>query len=460
MHKFISKYGTAAHLALLAVAPLVIFPFFTATTVAVVLLWLSLLAIMWVLMEPSRRADEMLHDARSRVASSVIKDPLFWCFLVLIVFAYVRYLNSGIAMAYDPERSSWYISEPTLKYMSASVGEAGFLPFTIVVALTVLSIGLRHALGKGARISYLMSGSFFAGVAAIIAAVLAISGHKCALSATTCSTLTSSYSGSAFGLYLLAAIVAAAGALEIGWHGVTALSIIAIGGTAIGLWYFAPAPVLLIYVVAALIVLLVSVAQLALKNSSIHAIKLVAVTIIGLLIPLLFIFIALPEGLNESRLEAFGGVNNMFSADFVKARELLCGIAAKVWRENLWTGTGIGSFSLDIRFNLRPSDWYTIKSTQACALNGWWTFMAERGAIGCMSIAVVLGLLLFTLVQRIAASSMKNLFIPFVALAMVATAALAVESLFDISFLRSESLMAIFSFISLSAWAFPLNKSK
>ena len=415
---------------------------------------------MWVLVEPSRRADEMLHDARDRVASSVIKDPLFWCFLVLIVFAYVRYLNSGIAMAYDPERSSWYIREPVLKYMPASVGDDGFLPFATVVSLTVLSIGLRHALGKGARISYLMSGSLFAGIAALIATILAICEHEVALSATLCSTLTSSYSGSAFGLYLLAAIVAAAGALEMGWHGVTALSIIAIGGTATGLWYFAPAPVVLIYLVAVLVVLVVSAGYLALKNSSIGAIKLVAITVIGLLIPLLFVFIALPEGLNESRLAAFGGVDNMFSADFSKARELLCGIASKVWRENLWTGTGIGSFSLDIRFNARPSDWYIIKSTQSCALNGFWTFMAERGAIGCISIAVVLGLLLVTLMRRIVSSSIRNFFAPFVVLALAAVTALSVESLFDVSFLRSESLMAMFSFVSLSAWAFPLNKSK
>ena len=81
MQKLISKYGLAAHLALLAVAPLFLFPFLPGESVATVELWLSGFTLVWLLMEPSRRNEEMLHDARMRVAGDIARDPLFWALL-------------------------------------------------------------------------------------------------------------------------------------------------------------------------------------------------------------------------------------------------------------------------------------------------------------------------------------------------------------------------------------------
>ena len=86
MQKAIAKYGLAAHLAILAVAPLFLFPFFGEDTIAVVLLWLSLPAAVWTFMQPSVRRGEMLHDARDRVSSEVFRDPFFWVMLVVVVF--------------------------------------------------------------------------------------------------------------------------------------------------------------------------------------------------------------------------------------------------------------------------------------------------------------------------------------------------------------------------------------
>ena len=101
MQKAISKYGLAAHLALLAVAPLFLFPFCDDVWTARVVIWLSILSFAWTILEPSRRVDETLHDARFRVASSIVLDPLFWFSIVLVVVAGIRWLNGGIGMSYD-----------------------------------------------------------------------------------------------------------------------------------------------------------------------------------------------------------------------------------------------------------------------------------------------------------------------------------------------------------------------
>ena len=69
MHQFLAKYGLAAHLALLAVAPLFLFPFSAESSVAVTLLWLTLLAVVWCFLVPSVRGGERLYDARLRVVS-------------------------------------------------------------------------------------------------------------------------------------------------------------------------------------------------------------------------------------------------------------------------------------------------------------------------------------------------------------------------------------------------------
>ncbi|MBR1921794.1 MAG: hypothetical protein IJ829_07335, partial [Kiritimatiellae bacterium] len=108
MQKTISKYGLAAHLALLAVAPLFLFPFCGSVWTARTLLWLSLSAAVWTFVAPSCRKDEMPHDARARVASSIFVDPLFWFSVVLVLFAVVRWLNVGVAMVYDAEAKRVY----------------------------------------------------------------------------------------------------------------------------------------------------------------------------------------------------------------------------------------------------------------------------------------------------------------------------------------------------------------
>ena len=202
MQKAISKYGLAAHLALLAVAPLFLFPFCGAVWTARVLLWLSFLAFVWTLVEPSRRQGEMLHDARFRVFLSVFRDPLFWFSLFLSLVAFVRWLNGGVAMAYDAENSVWSLRAPAIPFLPGSVSESGYLPFAATLAVAVMMQGCRHALGKSARGAFLFMASFLAGTASIAAIVSAACGHAGALAASACANSDATFAGNAFGLHL------------------------------------------------------------------------------------------------------------------------------------------------------------------------------------------------------------------------------------------------------------------
>ncbi len=461
---------------MLATAPLFLFPYCCGDDVATVLVWLSPLAALWVLLEPSRRTDEMLHDARSRVVRAMLFDPLFWVMLLIVVIAGLRWANGGIELAYDPEKSEWFVSEASMKFMPASVLGCGKLPFAASLALLVILQGCRHALGKSARASFLLSASTLAGVAGVAAAVAVYFGHSGAVAATKCGLSESSFAGSAFGAYFLAGFAALVAAFENRWTRQFGLFAFALGGTATGVYFFAPAPVSALYLASGIVMLAVCVGYAGFFLGGTTPFKCVATVLIAAAIPCLLAAGLAPEGMNADRLAAFsdeGG--SLFRDGFFKLRELLSGMASKAWGERPWIGKGIGSFPLDVRFAATPEQWKLLPATVDGTLNGYWLLLAERGIVGAVSIALPLGFVAFTFVRRLvgaireavgvpAASELgatverRRIFIPACALGPLVVAAVAVETAFDSSGLRADAIMAAGALFALSASSFPSAK--
>lgn len=455
MQKFISKYGLAAHLAILAVAPLFLFPFFGPSAVAMVLLWLSADAMLWVMLEPSRRSGEMLHDARSRVAVAMLKDPLLWVSLAVVVMAGVRWANGGIAMAYDAEALEWYIKEPPLAFFPGCAVGAGELPFAGAVAVAVLMQGCRHALGKSARVFFLVASSFLAAVAAVAAIALGAAGHEGAKGFTECGLACASYPGMSFGLYFLAGLAGLAGAFERKWNRYTLLFSFAIGGCAAGLYFFAPPFTIVVFAAAGLLLLAYSAVYVGFEVGSVDACKCLVAVLIAASVPVLCAMGMGTGGVNEARLASVSEGGSLFPATYRPLGDLLSSIAAKVWQVHPWTGTGIGTFSLDVRFNATAADWSLIPHGLVTALNGWWYVLAERGIIGALVFALVGALLLFTFVWRLVASFKLRFYHPACLLGLVALAAAGTDSFFGASFLRPEATAAVAALLATAASAFP-----
>lgn len=460
MQRFLSKYGVAAHLAFLAVSPLFLFPYLTAGSVAAVVLWLSVFAAIWIVMEPSRRTGEMLHDARSRVAAGFFKDPFLWGMLIVLVAVAVRWANSGIGLAYDAERSAWSISSPAALFLPGSVDGAGYPQFTTCVAILVLALGCRHSLGKSARVSFLLTSSALAGLATISAIVAAFFGHEGAALATTCPTVTSSFAGTCFGLYFLAGVASLAGLYECGWGRLLPLAMLAVGGTAAGLYFFAPTPVVMVFLAAGLLMLIAACVHSAFRHDMKTAFKCVAAILIALPIPVLCALALAPQGMNESRLAFIeGGTDALFATGFFESRTALVRMAKGAFATHPWIGSGLGSFPLDIRFNATPSDWAIIAQGQDNPQSGWWLLAAERGIFGAILLAIPLLILLFSIVHRLCISlrahAASSTFLPGAGLAVVAFLTVVAEMFFDGSALRPECLMAVSSFLALGALAFP-----
>ena len=455
MQKFIAKYGLAAHLAILAVAPLFLFPFLGDDVIAVTLLWLSLPAATWVFMQPSVRRGEMLHDARARVASDMFRDPLLWVFLVAVVFCGLRALNTGVAMAYDAETSKWVVASPVFPLLPASAGDSGFLPFAGAVACLVLVMACRHALGRSARQAYFLVSSALAGGAAALALFVANMGNASAAEAIKCPYRELSFVGVAFAVHSLCGVVAVVSALENRWNRVMPVLLLSAGCSAAGAFAFAPAYVSGVFLVAwaAVFGYAFFYAFRILRGAA--EFKMLIILAVSFLGGWLLVTSTASSSFVFSRAAPFA--DRFFFPDWYEgARGATTSLSIKAWMDSPWTGTGVGSFGLDIRFNATPADWAAIPRGLVAPPLGWLKLLAERGIVGVAIMALPLILLLVTYFTRLTGWLFaRTAPQPGCWVAPAVVAAVAATGFFDCSYLRVDVLMAVAAVLALSASTFP-----
>lgn len=457
MQKLLAKYATAAHLATLAVAPLFLFPFLGAQAVATTILWLSVPACLWVFLEPSLLRNETLHDARGRVVSSVVRDPLFWIMLLIVLFAGIRALNTGIGMAYDAELSKWYVMTAAMPIFSGSVGDAGYLPFATVVALTVILIGCRHSLGRSARASFLLVSSALAGLAALVAVVLLAQGNRWACEASGFSK-SYSYVGVAWGIYFLAGTVALASLFERKWNTLIPLAFFSIGGTGAGAFVFSPAAHCCVVAGGEILLFIYVFCYLSRVLEGAGQFKFLVVSGIALTLGALFVAAMVPDSLLQEKLSPFV-TQSLLDESFFKLRAALSAVAVKAWLSHIWIGTGLSSFSLDFRFAAETADWTMTNGGVVALANGWLLLLVERGIIGAVALLVPCGFLTVAFFRRFALGLVaRTLPHPACCLYPLTFVALVLIGIVDCSLWRTDVLLVVGALWVVSARSFPAVK--
>lgn len=456
MQKLIAKYGLAAHLALLAAAPLLLSPFCSDTQVATVLLWLTLSAALWMVLEPSLRSGEYLRDARRRVFKAMLRDPLFWATLVLAVFAGVRALNTGIALAYDAEAGAWRLSTGPFPILPGVVGSAGDLPFAATMAVVVLLQACRHSLGRSARMVFMLLSSALAGLSAVIALVAVQQGHSGAQALLPhAGDTVYSFVGFAFGLYLSGGILALVAIVEHRWNEAYLLLPLSIGGTAAGMFAFSPTYLSAALAVVALVTFVYAVSFAGLAFAGVGGLKMVVIGVVSLAVGGLLIAVFLPPKLLAANLEAFAAFK-LLPSKFLETWQTLSAVSLKSWVAHPWIGTGLGSFPLDFRFHAEEAQWGLFPGGVRMPPSGWWLMLAERGIVGAVFFALPFGFLLFTYVHRLL-GWVKGISLPHPACLMAPLLffLFVLAGFFDCSPLRTEAYMAMGVFLAVSAAAFP-----
>ena len=457
VQRLIAKYGLAAHLALLSVAPLFLFPFFTDGFVTRTLLWLSLLSALWMVFEPSMRAGESLSDSRRRVAKAILRDPLFWTLLVLVVFSGFQALNTGIALSYNAETSVWYVSDQAFPLLPGSVEGSGGLFFSAAAAFTVLLMAGRHSLGRSARQFFLLMSSALAGLAAVIDLLLLRLGG-CGLMCVCLPPsdgFTCSFAGFVFGLYLIAALIALAVVFEQNWDRALAPAVLAIGGTVAGVVAFTPPYLSMVLVAVSLLTLIYVLVFSSRVFQPASLFKIVLFSFVALVLGGLFVVVVLPGDVWVERLSLLSEYK--FLPDrFWKIREGLSAVAFKSWISHLWLGTGVSSFPLDFRIHAQASDWELLPRGVTMVANSWWLLLAERGVVGLMLFVLPFAFLLFTYVRRlIGGISRWELPAPVCIVAPLVLLLFVAAAFVDCSPLRVEVLLATGSLTVISTASFP-----
>lgn len=450
MQKFISKYALAAHLALLAVAPLFLFPFFGPKDTAIVLLWMSFLTMFWVFLEPSRRIDEYLYEARRRVLRNLLVDPLVWLFVLFLTVAFIRWMNDGVVRDFDlsGDQWKWVIRSPAIEWLPGSSGDAGFYAVATLVAVVVVVSSCRHALGKSARTMFVFLAAFFAAVAALVAVWTTRDEMGVACKIAFGDAGVSSFPGTAFGIFFLASLAALAGMFEARWNLAMLLFSFAVGGTFTGLWYFSSPFEITLYSCAGALLALISLVNVAVTRGVLSFFKFLVALIIGAAIPVAIMKSFAPAELIELKSAVL--TFDFWSDECMQARQAWIDFASEVWRNgNIWNGVGLGALPLYIKQNMAQDSWV------ANIPGGWWQLLAERGIVGVGMLVLPCLFMMFSFIARIASSGVKRAFWPFVCLGLFVFSAVIVEAFFDVSFLSPEVLIPAGAFLALSTSAIP-----
>lgn len=456
MQDFLTKCGLAAHLALTAVAPLFLFPFCGGSDVAGVLFALSVFSAFWIILSPSRLKGEEPYEARSRVLSSIVRDPLFWVLVLILVYSVVTWLNTGIALAYNAEDAVWYRASAAVDALPASVKGEGAVFAASALAMLVVVTGTRQALGRAARATFLYYLTVFGGIAAIFDLICLFSGVEGAQKAVLCGWTASSYAGMGFGLVVLAGLVSLEIAFEEKERGRIFFNGFMVGANIAGLLFFLPLEMSLIFLAVGVAFILFSCLRLVCVTEVNDAFKYLSVLGLASLIPILAVMWLMPNDLLMARSALFTR-GTYFPANWLEIRGTLDRIAHTAWQEAPWLGTGIGSFSLDLRFGAEAADWAIIPAGQATTLNGWWQILAESGIVGLLFTLIVPAFLLFTWFRRLFAFSKgRKIALGSAVLGIAALALVWFETFGTVSLCRPEVVILVCALLAVAGKAFPV----
>lgn len=445
MQKFIAKYALAAHLAVLAVAPLFLSPGW--------IVWLSCAGALWLFMEPSKVKGEGLRAARKRVVGAIAKDPFFWLSLTLLAYAVLVLVNSGVSLSFDAERSEWFMASAPMPLLPASADGSGEGEAAGLLALTVVVQGCRHALGKNARLAFLTMASFLSGVCALVMTGFLFYGNGSMSALLNCDVSKPEYIGCAFGVYSLGASSALAGIFENRWFKNLFFVWVGVVGTVAGTFLFAPPYAAFLFAAAHIVLFLYSFVY-AFKEMGVMAeFKYTVVFFLALAVAAVTVFFVLPEDVMMQKTSPWT-TGAFLAPEMLEIRENLSRIAFSAWHKTPWLGTGLGTFALDIKFNASEAAFAVIPPAQSMPLNGYWKLLAENGIVGAVLQALLYGFLVFTFIRRLVSGIKAAFPVPLCVAGILSLAVVAAESVLDCSFLVPGTMVALCSLTALSAASF------
>ena len=420
---FLSNRATAAHLALAAVAPLVLCKYIPADAVIAVLLWLALISLVWAFMSPSRNEGERTPDARRRYLYGSLYDPFFWVAVLILGYSAVTALNVGVRFGYDAESKIWSLLAPPVDILPGCVEGFGGQYFAASLLVLVLYPAIVHSINSRQSVYFVITSTTIVVIDAVFsfAAGFGIPGTSAA----------------AYGLWALAAAASMFSAERSRRRPKEMLSAITLAGCFTALMFSGRPTVALVFVSATVL--------LAMIFSAFMCKELRFTGVVRALV-LLLVAAAIAAGL----FQWFSGDwESMIPVWKSEADPILKRLALESWEAHPWTGSGVGSFPLVAKIGATAEDWAVLGSMPDFYANGWRALLVERGMVGLLLLAAAIGAMAFMWFRYMRQRGLEN-FAAAVPLFPIALAAVSVVLVFDSSAMQVEALVA---FVAVAAFS-------
>lgn len=302
--------------------------------------------------------------------------------------------------------------------------------------------------------AFLLVSSALAGFGTVLLAVAHVMGYPVADAMIACDLCDPRFFGSAMGMYWIAGVVSLLAAYERKWLRAMPLTFLSVGGTAAGLFMFAPPLVQAVYAVVGLVVLAYSFLYARKRIPGSGEFKFLVTFSLSMVLGAVLALSVLPESLVAARIAPFK-TGAFFKEDFLALREALSDIALRVWKTHPWLGTGLGSFPLELRFAALEADWAIVSPGQLAPLNGYCHLLLERGIVGAVFVTALLGFLAWTFVRRMVKGVALTFPHPACWIGPAVLVAALAEAAVDVSYTVPGFILAVSAMLSLSASSFP-----
>ena len=462
IQRLLTKYALAFH-----VAGVCLFPVFCLGQPRVFgyipLLWLSLVAIEVMFLLPSVRRSETLAYARRRALKVSAWDPFLYMGITLVGMAAVQWLNSGCELIYLTDADVWQLSKPPVSWAPFSVEpRAAFTQVSVFTACVTVGVILRAALSKTSKRLLLQVLAGASGCAALFSVVQACQKIQPFLSQT--SGLEASAMGTFFGFWLLLGMGLFVDALSRGQRGCGLLYGFGFAGNLLGMFFFASALALTVYVFLACLLFFYWMVYLSPHVPKAVQLKLFLATLFLVSAAAVACVYLYPKNPVMDKLKAALPVTEYWSALSTR-NKIRAEAAMAVWQEHPWVGVGADGFYHYVGQSVQTKDWAVIKNDQAYVYNDGLQFLCEYGVFGAGLLAALVITLLVPVCYRsrnlwenkLTDADGGRLFLlrlsPIVVTGVLATAVCFLESWFSSPF-RSAGLLLAWTCVMASMPAF------
>ena len=469
-HQNVSRYGLATHLALAAALPAALAQFVSTQALAVSMLWVTMAGWIWMLFEPSVLSGETISRARSRMVGKVLRDPFAWFLLLASLFAFVRWLNSGVKLFYDAEKTVWTVQEPAMSMLPASCGESGFLPFVTVFVTAAVIVGVRHALGRNARIWFGVMTGVFSSIGALTSVVCVAMGVEGFKESALASFGAPFFAGSSFAFILPMAIACGVEAEERRITKARLLFAFAVAGNAVAAFVFLPIILSIAYLSLSVIVAILSFVLCKRREGVAACARSVSMLAFGVIGAASAVLVPSYKDVINEKMTGLD-VEKAFPPALADRNEALQSLSVAMWKDHQWSGVGVGAFKLQAPFYVSREDWTVLPPRPELSSNSYFTLLAERGIIGALFCFVGFGFLVFSWVTRLIESVKWHdsheegrawvFCMPsMVWVGMVVLLAAFADAWFSSGFLLTPMMLSVAPVMALAASSFPRMKRK